>query len=234
MNRRQYLLLGAAAGTVGVAGCTGTGSDEQFPPYPDSESTEFSGEGDTETDSFEILNDGPTLLDVAHEGDEAFGVSILTDEEQPAAVDSIPPVTGPYSGVSIHSVEPDTYSLDIEASGEWTATVYDLPAYEDGTGLSLPLDREGAFGAVIGPIDFAGATVEFDIRFESTDSVNRALLINRDGETAGALFDSQQMDLGNETGVDEDGTNQTLEVDGVGYLAIESTTGWSASMSTES
>ena len=97
----------------------------------------------------------------------------------------------------------------------------------------MPLDREGAFGAVIGPVDFGGSTVQFDIRFDSTESVNRVLLVDRDGETSGALFDSQRMDPDTEPGVDEDGTNQTLQVDGVGYLVIESTTGWTASVTAE-
>lgn len=234
MNRRHYLSVGATAVTLAVAGCTGTGSDQQYPPYPDSESTEFTGEGETVTDSFELVNDGPTLLDVDHTGDEAFGVSIVDDDEDRSPVAATPFVAGPYTGVSIHNVSVDTYRLEIEASGEWTAIVYDLPAYEDGTGLSVPLSREGTLGGVIGPIDFDRGLVQFDIEFESTEGANRALLVDREGQTAGALFDSQQMDPENQPDVEEDGISRTLEVGGVGYLAIESTTEWTVSAMPES
>lgn len=232
MNRRQYLPLAATGLVLGVAGCTGA-DEQQYPPYPDSESTEFSGEGDTVTDSFDIQHDGPAVLDVAHMGDGDFQVSIVDDEEQPIQRGFFPLVTGPYNGFSIHQTSVDTYRLKITASGEWTATVYDLPAYEDGTGLSLPLSREGAFGDVIGPINFPGESVEYDVRFENTTGINRVLLINREGESVGPLFDNQRMDPETESGIDEDGTNQTLETGGVGYVSIESTTEWTASITVD-
>jgi len=228
MNRRQYLSLGAASVVLSVAGCIG--DTEEFPPYPDSESTDFSGEGETITDPFDIQHDGPALLDVEHMGDGDFQVAIVDEDEEPIKRGFFPLATGPYSGLSIHHAPVDSYRLKIIANDEWTATVHDLPAYEDETGLSLPLSREGAFGDVIGPINFPGGLVEYDVRFENTAGINRVLLINRQGESVGPLFDSQGMDPETEPGIDEDGTNQTLETGGVGYLAIESTTEWTASI----
>lgn len=242
MKRRYYLSAGTAALTVCVAGCTGadtsdpdnetssepddgTTVSEEFPPYPDSESMSFSGDGETVTDGFELTHDGPTILEVEHEGDEAFDVSI-TEADASTPVAAIPSVLGPYSGRSIHDLTKGDYTLDIGASGAWNITVYDLPAYEGGTGLSVPLDRDGTFGSVVGPIDFPDGSVPFEITFDSTESINRALLVDREGQTAGALFDNQQM----ESDGDTDTTSQTVDVSGVGYLAIESTTGWQLSI----
>ena len=192
MNRRQYLSLAATGAVVGVAGCAGD-EGQQFPPYPDSESTEFSGEGDTVTDPFELVNDGPMILDVRHEGDERF-VAFAVDSESETFVQGGPTVqaVGPYRGSSIHNLPLDEYRLEIEADGEWTATVYDLPAYEDGIGLSLPVERDGALGGVIGPIDFGElSTKQIDIVFDEATGANWVDLVDREGEVVGTLFEGQ-------------------------------------------
>ena len=190
MNRRQYLSLAATGAVVGVAGCAGD-EGQQFPPYPDSESTEFSGEGDTVTDSFELINDGPMILEVRHEGDDRF-VAFAIDDEEETFVQGGPTVqaVGPYRGSSIHNLPLDEYRLEIEADGEWTATVYDLPAYEDGIGLSLPVERDGALGGVIGPIDFGELSPkEIAISFDMVTEANWVDLIDREGEVVGTLYE---------------------------------------------
>ena len=218
MNRRQYLSLAATGAVVGVAGCAGD-EGQQFPPYPDSESTEFSGEGDTVTDSFELINDGPMILDVQHEGDDRF-VAFAVDDEDEQFVQGGPTVqaVGPYRGSSIHNLPLDEYRLEIEADGEWTATVYDLPAYEDGIGLSLPVERDGALGGVIGPIDFGElSTKQFDINFDEATEANWVDLVDREGEVVGTLFEGQgatepeddESETDNSSETDEESTNET-------------------------
>ena len=188
MNRRQYLSFGATGVVLGVAGCMG--DTEEFPPYPDSESFEFSGEGDTTTDHFELVNDGPMILDVQHEGDERFVTYAIDDEDTFVQGGPTVQAVGPYRGSSIHNLELDEYRLEIEADGEWTATVYDLPAYEDGIGHALPFEREGALGSAIGPIDFGEPSQkEIEIRFDEAVESNWVDLVDRNGEIVGTLFE---------------------------------------------
>ena len=220
MNRRQYLSVGTTAFALAVAGCMDTGETQQFPPYPDSESTEFDGEGDTTTDSFELVNDGPMILDVQHEGDDRF-VAFAIDDEDEQFVQGGPTVqaVGPYRGSSIHNLPLDEYRIEIEADGEWTATVYDLPAYEDGIGLSLPVERDGALGGVIGPIDFGElSTKQFDITFDEATEANWVDLVDREGEVVGTLFEGQgatepededELETDNSSDTDEESTNET-------------------------
>jgi len=236
MNRRQYLSVGTTAFALAVAGCMDNDDTQEFPPYPDSESTEFDGEGDTVTESFELVNDGPMILDVQHEGDDRFVAFAVTDDDQ-EFVQGGPTIqaAGPYRGSSIHSLENDRYRLEVEASGEWTATVYDLPAYEDGVGLQIPIEHEGALGDVIGPIDFGeAATRQFHAEFQEASEANIVELLNRGGEFAGTLFDAEttaETDSANETAeVTETETRQSIEVSGVGYLSIRSGVEWTVSV----
>jgi len=220
MNRRQYLSVGTTAFALAVAGCMGNDDTQEFPPYPDSESTEFDGEGDTVTESFELVNDGPMILDVQHEGDDRF-VAFAVDEEDEQFVQGGPTVqaVGPYRGSSIHNLALDRYKLEIEADGEWTATVYDLPAYEDGVGLSLPIEHEGALGSVIGPIDFGElSSKQFAIEFEEATEANWVDLVDREGEVAGTLFEGQgptapededELETDNSSETGEESTNET-------------------------
>ncbi|MFW6320628.1 MAG: hypothetical protein ACOC0Z_02150 [Halohasta sp.] len=217
MNRRTYLSLGASGVLLGLAGCTGgedTGeSGQEYPPYPDSESTDFSGEGNTVTDSFELSAGGPMILDVQHEGDERFVAFATEDEDGEDFVQGGPTVqaVGPYRGLSIYDLPEATYWLSIEASGEWTATVYDLPVYDDGTGISLPIEREGALGDVIGPIDFGElGDREFSIEFETAEGLNWVDLLDREGETVVTLFEGDNtLGGGGEDGAENESTNGT-------------------------
>lgn len=233
MNRRQYLSLGATGVVLSVAGCMG--DTEEFPPYPDSESTEFSGEGDTTTDPFELVNDGPMILDVQHEGEERFVTFAVDDEDTFVQGGPTVQAVGPYCGSSIHNLPLDEYRLEIEADGEWTATIYDLPAYEDGVGHSLPVEREGALGSAIGPIDFGEPSQkEIGIQFHEAVESNWVDLVDREGEIVGTLFegsgpvtpddvesddtDNSTDSEGNETndnGTDDGETNETTEEDSV-------------------
>ncbi len=234
---------------------------ESYPPYPDSETTAFSGEGDEITDSFDLHNDGPLILEVEHDGDGRF-VAFAVDENE----DFVPggptvQATGPYRGSSIHALAEGTYSLEIEASGEWAATVHDVPAYEDGTGLSLPIEQPGELGGVIGPIDFGEPSeTQITVEFSGDDELNRAELITREGEPVGALVGGRNDTIGgsdddaetetaaddtdnDETSVDNEAESDTetsdagssetqvISAGGVGYLSLESSGEWTARVS---
>lgn len=241
MQRRTY--LAAATGSlVGLAGCmtgeNGTsnedGSDEQqYPPYPDSESTDFSGEGETTTDVVEITQDGPTVFEVEHDGDEQF-VAFMVEAESEEFVQGSPTIqaVGPYRGLSIHQLPTDSYRVEIEASGEWTATVHDLPVYEDGTGYSLPLERTGELGGVIGPIDFGEPSLkQVDIEFNEESEANWVDLVDREGGVAGSLFEGRATIGGEESAVEATEATEQVDVGGVGFLSVESGTEWTVSVS---
>ena len=255
MRRRQYLSLGTAGIVLGATGCLG-GGDPQYPPYPDSESTEFLGDGDTVTDKFELSGGGPMIVEVQHDGDGRFVAFAVNEDERFVQGGPTVQAVGPYRGSSIHNLDNGTYSLEIEASGEWTATVHDLPVYEDETGLSLPIEREGALGSAIGPIDFGSpGEKRFTIEFDSVEGVNWVDLLDREGETVATLFEGRNAFVAEEPGAtnetdasdstadesvstsnDTDDINESLpetestvesiDLSGVGYLSIESGGEW--------
>lgn len=263
MNRRRYLGLTAVGVVGGFAGCSTDSDEREYPPYPDSETVELSGDGEGRTDPFEIVNDGPTLVDAEHTGSEGFTVVLgapiteanssnetadganetvnetnttneTTTDDGIEQVSTVVSATGPYNGRTLHAVGPDTYVLDvIEADDEWTATVYDLPAYDDGVGVTLPIEREGELEDVIGPINFgdvaetddAGETDDMDeTRFEfsaSSEGVHRLILTDREADDSLTVTDFE--------GESEDSVSNV--VSGVGYLEVRSFGSWSLSVS---
>lgn len=236
MNRRTYLSVGTTGLVVGLAGCTATdnGSDPNpYPPYPDSETTEFSGDGETTTEPFELTQEGPMIFEVDHDGDDRF-VAFMIDAETESFAQGGPTVeaVGPYRGFSIHNLPTDSYRVEIEATDEWTATVHDLPVYEDGVGQSLPIERDGELGGVIGPIDFGETSPkQFDIEFETATEANWVDLMDREGNTVGSLFEGRPTVGGSETEIDETEATHEIEVGGVGFLSVESGTVWTVSVS---
>jgi len=254
MNRRTYLGL-AAAGAVGsIAGCTEATDGQEFPPYPDSETTELSGEGPETSESFEVSLDGPTLIDLEHMGEENFTVILDHPPDEDAAGDGnetadddrnttadddgldieaeegdeITPVatvasaTGPYNGRTLYAVEPGQYVLHVlEADAEWEATVYDLPAYEDGVGSQLPLERDTEQYDVIGPIDFGeDRTVDFEF-VANGEGLHRVFLTDRSGEESLTVAELQG----------EGSESVSQEISGVGYVEVLTTFPWTLHLS---
>lgn len=262
MQRRTYLGL-AATGMVGsVAGCTSAADGREYPPYPDSETIELSGDGVGTSDRFEISLDGPTLVDVEHMGSDNFTVVLddpdaTDDTETPAgnestgepttaentstnestvsaatetaetAVDesvvaSVVTAVGPYDGRSLLPVTAGSYELRVvEADAEWTATIYDLPAYEDGVGTSLPIEREGEQYDVIGPIDF-GEQADTEFSFSVTgEGLHRVFVTDREASESLTVFSVNG----------EADESVTQQVGGVGYIEVLSFGSWTFELS---
>ena len=269
MNRRTYLGL-AATGVVGsVAGCAAASDGREYPPYPDSETTELSGEGAGVSDRFEITLGGPTLVDVEHEGSDNFTVvlaepeiadeseptpandstgetndsaggmndsneastneSAVSDSDEPAdtevgesVVATVATAVGPYDGRSLLPVATGSYVLRVvEADAEWTATIYDLPVYEDGVGTSLPIEREGTQYDVIGPIDF-GEQSDTEFSFSVTgQGLHRVFVTDREGSESLTVFSVNG---------DSD-ESLTQQVGGVGYIEVLSFGEWTFELS---
>lgn len=196
MNRRNYLTTLTAGGIAMTAGCTALGEDDEaessqdtpYPPYPDSITTERSGNEVGRSDTFEIENEGPTIIEIEHEGEGPITVSV--DDADDTIRGVLVQAAGPFKGASIFALTPGTYELNIaEVDEAWSAVIHDLPVYEDGIGIDLPIDRNGRLYSVIGPINFDelnDTTFEFE---GSGSNHHEGLLIDRNGESQGLIFE---------------------------------------------
>ena len=308
MQRRTYLGIAATGVVAGVAGCSSASDGREFPPFPDSETIERSGDGTGVSEAFEIAGGGPTLIDMEHNGADNFTVTLdradsgddAADEDTASVADDTEPTTdddtestatatgndtttgnattidnettagnatatgnttatgnatatgnetvtsegedgtadepsegpnpvttvatavGPYDGRSLQKIEPGEYVLRIrEADATWSATIYDLPAYEDGVGISLPIEREGDQYDVIGPVDF-GEQSSTEFSFTVTgEGLHRVFLTDREGD--------ESLTVVNLNGEGEETVSQ--QISGVGYVEILSYGSWSFELS---
>ena len=231
MERRQYLGAAAAGTVVGVGGASayavlgsdGSGgpppvSEAEFPPYPDSEVIERSGEGTGTSEPFELVNEGPTIIEtsVDHTADDIYNVELRSTVNE--TIRGVIQARGPFTGrTNVPPVDPGPYELNVtNAAGPWEATVYDIPIYEDGTGIDLPLAFSGGLDTVIGPINFGEQTpVNFSFEVDK-DSRHQLGLVDRTGTVQDTLIRNQTAES----------RSRQREIGGVGYLNIKSFTTW--------
>jgi len=125
---------------------------------------------------------------------------------------------GPYDGQTLHAVTPGSYVIHVPTADDtWTATVHDLPVYDDGVGLTLPIENEGGLNDIIGPINFGDrepTEFNFSVTGEGSHTAN---LIDREGVSRGYIANV----MGD---ADE---SISLPVSGVGYIEIQSFSSWS-------
>ncbi|MFQ3477200.1 hypothetical protein HKK80_13270 [Halonotius sp. F2-221B] len=242
MERRQYLAAAAAGGAIGVGGVGGYVllSDDvgfgppgvptaPYPPYPTAdgegeiEPISLSGSGQATTDAFELVRGGPTIIDTDAgdaADDERFRVVLVStadDEEEYRVIE----VLGPFTGRNLLNPPPGEYELAVqEASADWTATVYDVPAYDtDEIDLELepPIVFSDGLDAVIGPIDFGSQqAIEFSLSVGDEDIDYSLSLVDSNGEVVEPVIQS----LVGRT------DPQQREVGGIGYLAVDGNTTW--------
>jgi len=253
MERRQYLAAAAAGGAIGVGGVGGYVilSDDvgfgpsgvptaPYPPYPTVdgggaiEPLSFSGSGQTTTDSFELTREGPTIIDTDAgdaDADDRFLVTLVsaTDGTEYRVIE----VLGPFTGRNLINPPPGEYRLAVEqASADWTATVYDVPAYDTDSGVELELEPpvvfEDGLDAVVGPIMFApdGETqqIEFDLMVSDSESSHVLSVYDSEGQPAfeteegrfSALINSVTGNLG----------PVSVEIGGIGYIVVDTNTTW--------
>lgn len=245
MERRQYLAAAAVGSVVGVGGIGGYAwltrrgypplAEAEFPPYPDVDPIERSGEGTGTSESFELENNGPTLVETEVDQDEndEYTVILEATAEDDDTIEVVVSAFGPFVGrVRIPPLDPGEYALNVEAaSGEWEATVYDLPEYEPPTGMGLPLAFDDTLYTVIGPINFSDGLIDeegvegdepsqpVEITFtleNEPDENSNVVLLDRTGERAETLIETNTTQP------------ETVERDlgGVGYIAITSAEMW--------
>lgn len=246
MDRRQYLGAAAAGVVVGVAGVVGnrvlTSGDNPegppryesaapYPPYPDTEPIKLSGEGSVASDSFVLENEGPTIIRADHEGDSTFVVKLQSMET--STIRDVVRLRGPYTGSTVvEPVEPGRYELFVsQTSASWTATVHDLPVYNESE-MTLPVRYRGEQNTVIGPIKF-GDRVKEDIKV-----INFSLTIDKNSNTTLSLVDSRgktaaRLIRKTKAGLkqtDQKTFNKRFPVAGIGYIAIDTNTTWTLSL----
>lgn len=239
MERRQYLAAAAAGGAIGVGGVGGYVllSDDvgfgppgvptaPYPPYPTADGEgeidpiSLSGSGPATTDAFELMRDGPTIVETDAgdaDSDDRFLVTLVSADgnEEYRIIE----VLGPFRGRNLINPPPGEYQLVVgEASTDWTATVYDVPAYDNDIELSLepPVVFSDGLDTVIGPINFGTQQqVEFALDVD-TDVEHTLSLVDSNGEVVEPLIQSI---IGRTD-------PQQREVSGVGYLEVETNTTW--------
>jgi len=241
MERRQYLAAAAAGGAIGVGGVGGYVmlSDDvgfgppgvptaPYPPYPTAdgdgaiEPISLSGSGQATTDTFALQRDGPTIIDTDAgdaASDERFLVTLVsaTDGTEYRVIE----VLGPFTGRNLINPPPGEYRLAVkQASADWTATVYDVPAYDTDSGVTLEMEPPVVFSdgldAVFGPINFGTQQpIEFSLSVDADVDYNLSL-IDSNGERVELLIQSivGQTDP------------QVRDVGGIGYLAVDTNTTW--------
>ena len=241
MERRQYLAAAAAGGAIGVGGVGGYVmlSDDvgfgppgvptaPYPPYPTAdgdgaiEPISLSGSGQATTDTFALQRDGPTIIDTDAgdaASDERFLVTLVsaTDGTEYRVIE----VLGPFTGRNLINPPPGEYRLAVkQASADWTATVYDVPAYDTDSGVALEMEPPVVFSdgldAVFGPINFGTQQpIEFSLSVDADVDYNLSL-IDSNGEQVELLIQSivGQTDP------------QVRDVGGIGYLAVDTNTTW--------
>jgi len=241
MERRQYLAAAAAGGAIGVGGVGGYVllSDDvgfgppgvptaPYPPYPTAngegeiEPVSLSGSGQATSDAFELTRDGPTIIDTdAGDAapDERFLVTLVSTSGEGEF--RVIEVLGPFTGRNLINPPPGEYQLAVqEASADWTATVYDVPAYDtDEIDLELepPIVFSDGLDAVIGPIDFGDQqAIEFSLSVDDEDVDHVLSLVDSNGEVVEPLIQSL-------VGRTEP---QQRDVGGIGYLAVDTNTTW--------
>lgn len=165
MERRQYLAAAAAGGAIGVGGVVGYVTLTDQPVYPapfdpETDQIERSGSGVDTTESFEITNEGPTVVMVNSDNSSQEQFQAVFKNSDGNQTDPITggDMYGPYEGQKIVDSQPgESYEIEIaSASASWDATIYDLPMYErsDNIQSQPPITREDGLDKVLGPIDF--------------------------------------------------------------------------------
>ncbi|MEF8826194.1 MAG: hypothetical protein V5A27_07635 [Halapricum sp.] len=197
---------------------TGTPTPTPAPtPAPDGASYDYSGTGQTATDSF-VLDAGLVAIDLSHDGERNFIVELVNTEtgDETLLVNTI----GGFDGTTALYTPSGEYVLNIEADGDWSGTVRQ-PRYSQAEVVALPDEASRSDYALLGPYQFSGTT-RFTIDAETESNVIAYLQTHR-GENAELLV--------NEIGPHEGST--VFVADGVGLIYVETEGEWTVTIESE-
>lgn len=157
----------------------------------------FSGSSSQATDRFAVEG-GLTMFDLSHSGNDGnFAVWLKNSDGE--RVELLANDIGQYEGSIILNVPKGEYFLDVEADGQWEATVRQP---RPTSGASLSQSAQETDSDYVGPIEYSGAV---RVTFEGTDDDHygvwhldesgerRELLVNEIGPTGevSTVFNAQ-------------------------------------------
>ncbi|WP_245742092.1 hypothetical protein [Natrinema salaciae] len=139
-------------GGGGEEGSDGTGNetDDEETPTAGPSQQEFSGNGETLTDDFDI-GGGLTIVDATHDGDGDFEVRLMPQDDGNGTL--FADWTGSYDGRTAWHMTGGTYRLSVVAGGDWEVFVRQP---RDESGESPPFSFSGSGNDVHGPFEFDG------------------------------------------------------------------------------
>lgn len=218
MRRRKLLkvsgsVFAATGGRYPTVARQDDNEDDSTEPDP----IEFTGEGATITDEFE-LETGPTLVEGSHGGESTFDVRIVPDEsdEDYALITRV----GEFEGSTGTFIEDGTYLLEVDADGPWELVVRQPRAAET-EAADPPVSFEGTGTDWIGPILFddetrvAGACED--------GSVFRVELVPQNADDSEFVWGGSELifdAIGRFLGVTD------VHTDGIGYVTIDASGDW--------
>ncbi|ADB61048.1 hypothetical protein Htur_2167 [Haloterrigena turkmenica DSM 5511] len=219
MRRRRLLLsggvvLGTSLGTTPVtAALQDDTDDDREEPDP----IEFSGDGVTVTEEFEIEG-GPTVIEGVHEGTSTFDVRAVPNEhEQEYRLLSH---IGGFDGSTGAFLEDGAYVLYVDADGPWELIVRQ-PRVSETEAEEPPVSISGSGTDWIGPVLLDGdATVG---AVYDAESPFRIAVVPQDAENNDFVWNGQELvfdAIGAFAGV------TAIHTDGVGYVTVDAADEW--------
>ncbi|MDL5363779.1 hypothetical protein [Halalkalicoccus sp. NIPERK01] len=179
--------------------------DEERGPH------EFSGDGDEETEPFELAA-GFTAVEFEHSGSGRFAVDLESEE---GSGELLVNTSGAIDGSTARGIGSGTYSLSVEADGGWSLVVSQPSADAP---EALPVSVDGDTPAYFGPLAFDGEVSVTGRHGGEGNFLVEALAENGD------LIDQ----IVNEVGEVE--TSSSFGYDGAGWIVVGADGEWSLSI----
>ncbi|WP_241434252.1 hypothetical protein [Natronorubrum tibetense] len=217
--RRRMLLTGGGivlGTTLGTVPATAMGQDDSDDDE-ESDSIEFTGDGVTVTEEFEI-DGGPTLIDGVHEGESTFEVRAVPSENGQDY--SLLSHIGPFDGSTGTFVEEGTYVLYVDADGPWELTVQQPHVSEDDA-ENPPFSITSSGTDWIGPILFDGDTV-VKAMYEA-ESYFRVDVVPQETENDDFVWNGRELVF---DAIGPFGGVTAVHTEGVGYVTVSAVDEW--------
>lgn len=187
--------------------------DDNADPDP----IEFTGQGVTVTDEFE-LEAGPTLIDAGHDGTSTFDVRAVPRENGQDY--SLLTYTGEFDGSTGTFMEDGTYVLYVDADGSWELHLRQ-PHVSENEAEEPPISIEGTGSDWIGPILFDGET--HIAAMSEDESFFGVEVVPQDVDDNEFVWDGGELVFSAVGGFD--GVT-TIHTDGVGYVTVDAADEW--------
>jgi hypothetical protein len=182
LSRRKLLAAGTLTLVSSIAGCSGSGENEEAAADEDGtgndegsdgseesenedasdeeegieagESYSFEGNGSDVSDEFE-LTEGIATIEFSHSGESNFIATMVALEGEDWDDELLVNVIGSIEGRSALAVSGGAYRLDVDADGDWSIDL-EQPAVSEGDAESPPIEHSGEGPDYFGPVALDG------------------------------------------------------------------------------